>query len=403
MIFKRKTERPETTAVSNDFIKRYLPLMPELALKVYLCGLMLSGDPDPETDAAKILGAEENDVRAALSYLEGMGLVEIIDGAEPVVIFKKPEDAELPDRSGGTRYSGFVKEIQAVLGTRVLTGQELSRIYDWVDLFGFEKEAAVAIVKNCLDSRGAKTGVAYMDSVAKSLASKGAFTLAAVNEHFREEKLLSSGAAAIRRRWNKPGAPTMDEIALYEKWTVEWGMDEAALDYALTLMTSAEKTTFKYLDSIMSTLREEGNVDAAHIRELSRRDDEARELARKLLAAAGMKGSPKAEYRMQVADWRFGYQMSEEILLLAADYAKASPAPFSRMKEIVNGWHSEGISTVEAAKESYEKNFGFVQKRKKNSRALNYMQGKTYSKDDLKKMGISFGEEFYNDDGEKND
>ncbi len=396
MIFKKKTERPDSTAVSNEFIKRSMPLMPELALKVYLFGLMLSSGEDG--DIASALGADEKDIRAALSYLEGLGLVELADGPEPVVIFKKPEEYAYTAAEGGAKYADFVKELQAVLGTRTLTGQELSRIYDWIELFGFEKEAAAAIVGNCLDMYGAKTGIAFMDKVAKTLAGRGAFTLAAVNEHFRRERIMTSGAAAVRRRWNRSGAPTQDEIALYEKWTVEWGMDEAAIDYALTRMTAADNPSFKYLDGVLGALREGGNTDAGHIRELSRREDELDELVRKMFAEAGLKSRPKREQKELIRSWRYEYLMSEELLLLAAGYAKADVSPFARMRAIVSGWHGEGISTEDAARASYEKNGGFSERKRRPNRALGYMQGKTYSEDELKKMGITLGEEFYDDE-----
>lgn len=398
MIFKTRNERPDTTVVSNVFIKRFLPLAPELAVKVYLCGLMLAGDPDPDSRIEELLGVSENDVQAAAAYLEGMGLVETIPGEEPLVVFKNPEEASFGLNAGGAKYAEFIRDVQAVLGTRALSGQELSRIYDWVEVFGFEREAAVAIVKNCLDRYGTKTTVAYMDKVAKTLAGKGAFTLAEVNEHFRDEEIMTSGAARIRKRWNRRGAPTMDEIALYEKWTKDWGLDEAALDYALGRMTASDNPSFAYLDSVIKGLKDDGNIDSEHIRELSRQEDQLAELTRKLFAAAGIKHRPKVEERAHVREWSTVFLMSDEVLLLAAELSKNDRSQFSRMKAIVNGWHDEGISSVDAAKESYEKNGGFAPSKRRTSRSMNYMQGRKYSEDELKKMGITLGEEFYEDE-----
>ena len=400
MLFRKKTERPSSTAVSNEFIRRFMPELPDHVVKVYLYGLMLSSDPEQPDDIAEALGADDNDIMAALSHLEALGLAEVSEGEHPIVVFRDPSEAPLASPAhGGAKYAELVSKVQNVLGTRVLSGGELSRIYDWVDLFGFEKDAAAAIVRNCLDRYGAKTSFAKMDSMAtKTLAPRGAFTLAKVNEYFREAEVLSSGAASILKRWNKGRPPTMDEIALYEKWTSDWGMDAAAVDYAMTQMTAAEKPTFKYLDGIMTALRENGNVDSERIRELSRKEDELKELVRRIFEAAGLKSRPQREQKELIRSWRYEYRMGEEILLLAAGHAKDDRSPFAGLKEIVNGFHDEGISTVEAAKEFLEKNGGFAKNAKKSSRALNYMKGKTYSDEELKKLGITLGEEFYDDE-----
>ena len=399
MLFKRKTEKPSCTEVDNRFITDFLPEAPELAVKVYLYGLMLASDPDRETDIAKALGADDKDITAALAYLEAAGLVEVIDGEEPMAVFGNAASAVSRGASASLAYSELVRELSSVLGTRVLSGAELSRIYDWIEVFGFSKDAAVEIVRRCLDKHGAKTSAAYMDKVAKTIAGRGAFTLEAVREYFSEQELLSGGAARICRRWHRRGAPTDDELALYEKWTVGWGLDDAALDYALTKMTAADKPSFAYLDSVIETLYREGNTDREHIEELTKQEDTVAELARQAFSRAGIKHNPRRDEKELFREWHIGSGMSAELILLAADYSKDSGTPFVRLKSILNGWHEEGISSLSAAKESYERNEGYKPKRKNASRALNYMQGRTYSEDELKKIGISLGEEFYDEDG----
>ncbi|MCR5611451.1 MAG: DnaD domain protein [Clostridiales bacterium] len=396
MIFKRKKDKPEETKVDNEFIRSFMPHTPELAVKAYLFGLMLAETDDTETDLADALGVSENDLRAAFFYLESEGLVETVPGEEEIAVFKKPGASAL--KNANAKYSELIKEIQTVLGTRVMSGSELAKIYDWIEVFGFENGAAVEIVKHCLDKKGPKTQISYMDKVARSIAGKGAFSRAAVIDAFKAEELTESGAAAILKRWHLRRPPTEDEIGLYEKWTKGWKLDADAIEYALSKMTSAEKPSFAYLDRVAGELYKNGSIDGDRVREMQRQDDMINDLARLALKRAGIKTAPDHEKREQFREWSVAWCMSAELIFLAADLSKSNARPYAEMKSLLSGWHDEGISSVNAARESYEKRDLPERRSKKNNRALNYIHGETYTKEKLKELGVSFGEELYGDD-----
>ena len=397
IVFFRERDLQQVTPVENAFITRYMPTAPELAVKAYLYGLMRLNCPlwDDGGDICSVLGCTADELKAAFAYWEAAGLVRLISDEPLKVQYVCVKNAG----SGASReldgaYADFVRSLQSVLGTRVLSGSELTRIYDWLDVFGFEQGAAVAIVKHCLDTKGAKTGVAYMDAVAKTLVSKGILTLDGVNEYFADEALLSTGAAKILKRWNRRGLPTEDQIALYEKWTKGWGFDEESIALACEQMTSADKPSFKYLDSVLDAWRQNGYISKDSIRELGRQEDAIVELARRAFSRAGIKRSATREDRLYFRDWNIDKSMSAELILFAADLSRESSRPFAEMKRILGDWYEAGISSLPAAKEQYE-TAKADPKRKKNTRALNYIHGGKYTDDELKKLGISLGEEFY--------
>ena len=390
----------EETKVNNRFITELMPAAPELAVKAYIYGLMLA-QSGGEEDLCAVLGCEENDIRAAFSYWEATGLVSIISHEPLKVCFRREPGAITSDKYSSSKYGEFINRAQSVLGTRVLSGAELSRIYDWIEVFGFEQDAAIEIIRHCLDKKGARTSVAYMDSVARTLAGKDELTLDAVKEHFRYEEVLSNGAAAILRRWNRKGAPTEDQIALYEKWTKAWGFDDQSIDAALLRMTAADKPTFAYLDGILDEWHRKGSVSAESIRELQREDDMIAELARQAFARAGLKKRPSADDRLLFREWNIEKAISPELILFAADRAKLEPRPFASMKRTVEAIYAEGISSVSAAKQFFESSVARPSASdgaKRNTRALNYIKAGSYSSEELKKLGISMGEEFYDDE-----
>ncbi|MBO6061998.1 MAG: DnaD domain protein [Clostridia bacterium] len=227
VVFKDR-ELSEVTVIENEFIKSFLADMPALPLKVYIYGLMLlSGASSADADLASALGCGDNDLRAAVSYLEGVGLVKVIADEPLQLKFNSAKEACGGNFAvGDTAYADLVNGIQKVAGTRIITGREIKKIYDWVEIFGFEKEAAVEIVRRCLDKKGARTSVNYMDSVAKDLAAAGALTREQVLERFADEDSLSNGVMELQRQMNRRGLPTKDEEALYEKWTKAWGFTQ---------------------------------------------------------------------------------------------------------------------------------------------------------------------------------
>ena len=401
--FVKDKELLEVTPVENIFRTQFMPQAPELAVKAYLYGLMLvSNGVSSEEDAAAALGCDETDLHAAFSYWQTAGILEIVSEEPFRVRYLNIKNCLISGRinTSGAAYGEFVAKLQNVLGTRILSGSELSRIYDWVDVFGFEEDAAVAIVRHCLDKKGAKTSVAYMDKIAKTLAGKGALTLDAVNEAFEDEEKLTGGAAKILKRWNIRRMPTEDEIALYERWTKAWGFDDDGIDLALKELTAAEKPSFKYLDSILESWHSGGRVDRGQIEEEIRKEDMIAELARTALLRAGIRSKPTKAHRDRFREWHLDWSMSAELICFAADMANKNEKPFAYMKALLDDWHNEGISSVKAARDRYE-SAAPVTSRRSNSHkhALNYIHSDVkYTEEELKKLGISLGEEFYDDE-----
>lgn len=146
-----------TTVIDNRFISELVPDAPENAVRVYLYGLMLAGgavsSPVSISDALKLSDAQ---VAEAFRYWEKCGIVRIIDGSLLSVEYLNLS-ASLPDKrpvdNENAHYTKLVQRLQAVLGTRNMSGAELQKVYDWVEIFGFEDDAALLIVQHCIEKR----------------------------------------------------------------------------------------------------------------------------------------------------------------------------------------------------------------------------------------------------------
>ncbi len=395
------------TPVEDRFILELLSTLSGDAVKVYLYALMLAHKSIGTADElANALCLSDDKIELAYAELERAGAVRLISGENSsiaVQLLKLSQGEYELSAAESRRYGALIEKLRAVLGTRSLSGAELRRIYDWIEVFRFEEDAAIEIVRRCIALKGARVHINYMDAVARRLAADGCTTLEAVKESFEREEELSGGASVILKRWRISRRPTEDELALYDKWTREWGFSEEAIQLACTGAVSSDRPNFKYLDAILSSYRESGGVSEEKMRTLMREQDMLFDLAAQCFKRAGLKRNASAKDRAQLELWVKDYCMEPEMILYAAELASEKAAAFAEMKRIITDWHARGIASYKAAKEDAQNRSAQqarpenAAKGKKVNRALGYKQ-QHYTKEQLKALGIDFGEDIYSDD-----
>lgn len=373
------------TGVDNAFLMDYMPNAPEGYVKAYLFGLMLTALPDgPEIGQALSMGEEE--LAHAFAYWQNAGLVRVVASDPLTVEYLKLEHS--PSQAP-RRYAHLVASLGEAAGARVFTGHELAAVTDWIEAFGFDEETAVLCVTDSLARHGAKAKLWQMNAEAKLWADNGVATLADAQQYIARRNERNAGAQKLLARWKRTRRATEDELALYAKWTEDWGFDESVILSACQDMTGAAQPSFKYLDTVLSTYRMNGAVSEEALFALRRAQDAVTELARMLLQRAGVNRAPTAAQRDEVDAWRTRYRMDAELLMLAADAARETAQPWASLRRLVNGWHENNIATLAAAREDLDRRKDAAPAREaaKKGRALAHSQRK-YSEEDLKKIGI---------------
>lgn len=376
------------TPVQNLFIMEYMPKAPEGYVRVYLYGLMLCSCRGFETlDLPVGLGISEEEALEAFLYWQEMGLVRIVE-TEPLNIEYRMT-AAVPFKGASRRYGSLIAALNKVCKPRVFAPQELSKIYDWIDVFGMDEATAVMLVRRCMDMKGAKVSIQYMDKAARAWADEGILTPDLAEQRIMMETELKSGAKAIYDRWRKSGRPTEDELELYRKWTGDWGMTHEEILAACPAMTSADKPTFAYLNGILETMRNGGGV-----REYLSAQSAAEEIARQMYIRAGIQGLPTRKEKDSVFMWLNPWHMEAETALYAAELSAGVSRPFAKAIKLMESWHEKGITSLIAARESYESSLNKPEKAKseKPSHFMNYNQ-RRYSSEELSGMGLNLLEE----------
>lgn len=378
------------TSVQNIFILEYMPKAPELYCKVYLFGLMQCGCRRLENaDLCASLGIDSAKAVEAFLYWQDMGLLRIVE-QEPLSV--EYLSVQAGPVTGGTRkYAPLVSALRQVCGARVLTPGELSKIYDWIEVFGLEEAAAVMLVRRCMELKGPSVKIQFMDKMAREWAKEGVLTAADAEQRIKLDTELQGGAKAILARWRKGRMATEDELALYKKWTEEWGMTLDEILSACPAMTSSDKPTFAYLNAILEGMRMEGGVQEA-IKSAAFTE----ELAREIYSRAGLKGAPGRREKEAVSTWTVSWHMQPEAVLLAAERSAGYSHPFDRTRRLIEQLHEKGVTTLQQARKAIEElekqPAAEGGKKQQSSYFMNYGQRK-YSDEDLKSIGITLLED----------
>lgn len=347
--FSPDAARREITPVDNLFISEYLPHASGRDVQIYLYGLMQCYHAaSNDVSVADALGLPAETVLAAFVYWQEQGLVRIAAEKPLTVEYRL---GELGQDAGvvPAKYHGLVSALASLVAPRQFGMRELKHVYDWVEVYGLDEGAALELVSHCMDVKGRRVSVNYMSAVAQTWSENGIRTRADALRYVEDYALKKHGASAILREWNKTRKPTKAEMALYDKWTIDWGFEHNAILAALPRMTAVGTPSFTILDEQLDALRQNHTVKAGDIQA----DDDAaaneKAFARLLFARAGKVEPATKTQRAQISMYLNDYNMPRELLLLAADKARGANEPFGLMKRMLNDWRAQGVDTVEKA------------------------------------------------------
>lgn len=352
--FSLETARNNITPVDNRFILDYLPLASELCIRVYLYGLMLCyAGAGAETTLSDALGLSEQAVTEAYVYWQRQGLVRIRSEKPLIVEYLGIE----PSEAGGVvpgKYQNLVLAINSLTAPRQFDFRELKHVYDWIEVYGLDEEAVLELISHCMDQKGRRVSVSYIDAVARSWSEAGVVTREAARAYIAKYELKKHGASEILRQWNKLRKPTKAETALYEKWVSEWGFSPEAILAALPRLTVSGTPNFVYLDELLDGLRKEGQTSKPKIDLADASTAEEQAFARLVFERAGKLEPATRTQRAQISMYLRDYGMPRELLLFGAEQCRGANEPFGMMKKLWNDWHDAGITTIEAARARME-------------------------------------------------
>ena len=352
--FSLDAARRMFTPLDNRFILDYLPHATLTCVRVYLYGLMLChAGAASNADVGDALGLSEAAVKDAYAYWQEQGLVQI-RSEQPLIV--EYLDLE-PTKEGGVvpgKYAGLVTALGSLITPRQFDFRELKHVYDWIEVFGLDEGAVLELVSHCMDIKGRRVSVNYIDAVARTWSEEGVTTREKARAAIERYELKKHGASDVLRQWNKLRKPTLDEMALYEKWVGEWGFTPEAVLAALPKLTVSGTPNFVYLDELLGNLRRDGQTSAPEMAKADAKAAEETAFARLVFERAGKLEPATRTQRAQISMYLNDFGMPRELLLFGAEQCRGANEPFGMMKKLWNEWHEQKITSIEAAQKALE-------------------------------------------------
>ncbi|MDD3571509.1 MAG: DnaD domain protein [Eubacteriales bacterium] len=333
------------TAVENLFFTEYLPDASGDQVKVYLWGLYQSqrGAKDYTLkQMSRDLGLEEAQVEAALRYWERRRLVERVSDKPLSYVYHSLCQHVLTGQDGIAGDLAFILFNDAVYaqfdGRRKLRPNGIALAYEWVQDLGLPQEVVLMLLNHCADTRGSNFSFKSAQALAVAMREDGVMTPEEAENYLSHSKRTHQGARAVLGQFNLRRLPTEPELALYRKWTLEWGFDESSIIAACQETVSANHPSFSYLDRILDRLRRQGGTSAREVRGKLEEDNRDAEHLKQVLDILGV-GSQHTftvlpAYRALREDY------SHEMILLAARSVQSRRGAFEDLEPKLMSWKS---------------------------------------------------------------
>lgn len=340
-----------STPVENLFIQEYMLRAPGEYVKVYLYGLMQCLYPGTaEVSLEKFAASmrmEVTDVKKALIYWRNKGLVKENDANYE---FLNVRSAMFDNRIGLAQeriyeHAGLSNRLDTVARGRAFSAAEYELLYDLVDVYGFEEEAVVLLIENCINGFGKRFTTTRLESVIREWKKAGILTEQKAREHILGYTLRGSGANKILAAMGiTHRTVSEDEHQLFIKWTEEWGFSLDAVREACRQMTGVQNPNFKYLDKRIQTLRERGLTSARKIREGEQTKSAFDQKVQKCMFRMGLSGMVTDTQRRYYQTWTESYGMSEEAILLVCDEVSSrGSASFKAAESLMTAYSRQNL------------------------------------------------------------
>ena len=341
--------------VEHIFLTEYMPAARGDYVKVYLMCLYHSRMPGDETkveDIARELGVDASQVENAIRYWERRGLMVVIGGETPRYQMRSAIQRALSGEpiSPDNAFVQFSESVYSLFGeSRKVRPSEISMAYEWVEEEGLSPDAVLALLRHMWTLRGPQFSFQLAGQTAVKLRENGVRDAADAESWLSYEESAHRGAQAVLRRLGRRRMPSEDELALYRKWTGEWGYSQDAVLEACQATTAAGEPTFKYLDGILSRLKQggEGPADAQGMAETLDKGREEMKLTSEMLNALGARLRPEAAapiYRELAAN-----RPHDLIVYAAKECARNGKGTLEDLTRLLESWEKRGLSTAEEA------------------------------------------------------
>jgi DnaD/phage-associated family protein len=197
---------------------------------------------------------------------------------------------------------------------------------------------------------------AYLDRILANMYKKGAITPQEVRAHLdKQDDVHTRLKELYYELGHKDNKPTPEHLSMYRNWTVNCSLDHEVILLACKQCVRNQRNTFEYLDSLLNQWLKNGLTTVQDINDFLSKSKTMDNEIRAVLQRAGESRSINLSDRKLYQKWTESWNMSFEVILLAAEYSVMAKEKISYINKILSDWHNKGINTVSEGKADHER------------------------------------------------
>lgn len=356
--FSKESKINAYTGVENSFIREYLAEANGDAVKVYLYGLYLCGDPSDTTglkEFAAAVNLSEEKVVDCFTYWEEFGLVSIVS-TDPFTVKYIPQNAPAyskPRKFKAEKYTDFTKGLQALLPDRMISTSEYSEYFNVMETYGIAPDAMLMIAKYCSDRKGADISYRYVSKVAKDFGNRGINTVEKVEKELSSYIYRSGEIVKILKALSIRRAPDIDDLNFFKKWTKELSFESENIIFAAKTL---KKSSMQKLDELLMELYSTKSFSKEEIANYAANKQAAYELAIKFNKTLSVYVDVlDAEVDNYINKWlSFGYE-EQTLILIANRLFRDGKNTLKDADELIENLRGRGIIDLSSVHDYFEK------------------------------------------------
>lgn len=330
------------TSVENKFIKKYLPELEPVAVKVYLLALYFAQNGQSGctfSDFSEMLAIPEDKLKDYFDYLDEFELVSVVSRSPfEIKILDCENYYGKPKKLHPEKYNGLYEEIQAIVTGRMISQDEFREYLILLEEYGLERNALVMIVNYCVNLRGNDIRAAYIKKVAKNFCNDGDVTAARVEERLSSYTLSTPSLLKIFAACSIKKNPEFEDGELLKQW-LSLGFSEEAVCCAAK---SFKAKSMERLGAVLTELANNRKFDPKEIDDYKKSKDSLYNAAREVAKSLGVYISDPAAYvETYVSVWS-DYGFSADALKKIAAYCFISGRnSFGLMNDFIEGLYRD--------------------------------------------------------------
>ncbi|NLX70680.1 MAG: DnaD domain protein [Clostridiales bacterium] len=235
------------------------------------------------------------------------------------------------------------------------TKAELELYRKWHNQWDFSLNAILQACKETTKTSSPNLG--YLDKILENLHNLNIKTSQQIQEYLKNREKMSGNIKAVLFELGyRDTTPTPEHQAFYYKWSNEWKLEHDVIILACKHCVRKNlNTSFESLDTLLKQWIDNGLRTKDDIKDYLKKKQKLNAEIQAVLDKAGEQRPITAAVRKLYNRWTKEWEMSYELVLLAAEYSVAAKNKLSFMNKILYNWRNGNIKTADEARAEHER------------------------------------------------